>query len=99
MDKDYKQFYEDACELYFKYRDEHPDEHWEQMYFDAMEDKYDTDTEQCLIHLFYWDDDTIGGVAQGVLEDLLGKHLLRATCFDDEYRETTIVATIVKKEA
>ena len=94
---DYKQFYEDATELYFKKKYKHDTDDWEQEYFDLMSVKYDTDTEQCLIHLYYWDDDTIGSTAQGVLDDLLGKTLLRATCFDDEENDTTVVATIVKK--
>lgn len=96
--KDYKQFYADACDLYFKYKDswEQLDD-WEQEYFNAMSDKYDTDTEQCWVHLYYWDDDTIGEVAQQVLESLVGKKLLCETCFDDEESGTTIVACVVKK--
>lgn len=97
MEKDYKQFYEDACELYFKHRDRHQTDDWEQEYFDDMESRYNTETEQCLIHLFYADDESIGDTAQGVLDDLLGKTLLRATCFDDTETDTTITVCIVKK--
>ena len=92
-----KQFIEDACELYFKHRDRHQTDDWEQEYFDAMSVRYDSDHEQCLIHLYYWDDDTIGEVAQQVLESLVGKKLLYETCFDDDENSTTIVATIVEK--
>lgn len=95
--KDYKQFYEDACELYFKHRDHHQTEDWEQEYFDDMDSRYDTETEQCLIHLFYADDDDNGTVSQGIIDDLVGKTLLCATSFDDTETDTTVVACIVKK--
>lgn len=95
---DYKQFVGDACNLYYKYRDEHSDEDWEQMYFDDMESRYTTDDQECLVHLFYADDENIGEVAQGILDDLVGKNLLHATCFDDKYRDTTVAVMIVKKD-
>lgn len=95
--KCYKQFYEDACELYFKHRDSKVDD-WEQAYFDDMERRYNTETEQCLIHLYYADDETIGSTAQGVLDDLVGKTLVQATCFDDYETDTTVAVSIVKKQ-
>ena len=97
MEKDYKYFVGDACELYFRYKKHHQTDDWEQEYFDAMSMRYDTDTELCLIHLFYADDESIGSVAQGVLDDLIGRTLLRATCFDDEESDTTVVVCMVAR--
>ena len=97
MIQDSKQFVGDACDLYFKYKHKHQTDDWEQEYFDAMSARYDTDTEQCLIHLFYPDDDTIGSTAQGILDDLTGKTLLYATCFDDYESDTTVAVYITTK--
>lgn len=94
---DFKRFYKDATDLYWKYRDDLPDEDWEQRYFDAMEDRYTTPDYDCRICLFYADEDGIGDVAQGLLDDLSGKTLIQAACFDDEYRDTTIVVMLTKR--
>lgn len=93
----FEQFYTDATDLYWKYRDDCPEDDWEQKYFDAMEDRYTTPDYDCNIHLFYADDEGIGEVAQGLLDDLLGKTLVHATCFNDEYRDTTIAVMLTKR--
>ena len=89
------EFYRDSVNLYYKYKEKTED--WEQAYFDAMEIRYDTEEEECLIHLYYWDDDDITGVAQGILRDLDGKRILLSNVFEDDDNSTTVVATIVKK--
>lgn len=94
-----KQFYADASDLYFKYRDRHQTDDWEQEYFDMMSVRYDTKDTECLIHLYYHDDDSIGEVAQGIIEDLTGKTVLLSTSFDDDDNDTTVVACIVKKDS
>jgi len=93
----YKQFYEDACDLYFKHKHKHQTDDWEQEYFDDMGAKYDNGEHMCLIHIFYSDDDTIGDVVQKTLEDLQGKKLITATCFDDESLDATIAVMLVQR--
>lgn len=92
-----KQFTADACDLYFKYKHKHQTDDWEQEYFNAMEAKYTTAEGQCIIHLYYHDDDTIPEVAQYMIEDLTGKTLIMATSFDDYDSDTTVVAMIAKQ--
>lgn len=94
---EFKQFYTDAQTLYDKYRDNHPDEDWEQMFFDAMEDKYNNAHQMCLIHLYYADDDGLSEVASGILNDLVGEELLMAAVLEDESRDTTIAVMLIKR--
>ena len=70
---------------------------WEQMFFDALSDKFDTDTEKVVAHIYYHDDDSIDETAQGVLDMLMGKKLLQATCFYDSFQDATVVVGIVEK--
>ena len=90
-------FYRDSQDLYYKYKHRHQTDDWEQEYFDAMSVRYDTEEEMCLIHLYYWDDEDIGSVAQSILDDLQDKQLVLSNCFDDEENSTTVVVTIVEK--
>ena len=92
------EFYNDSQDLYYKYKHRHQTDDWEQEYFDAMSVRYDTEEEKCLIHLFYWDDDRIGSVAQDILDTLEDKKLVLSNCFDDEENETTVVAMIIEKQ-
>lgn len=94
---DQKKFCENACELYFKYKHKHQTDDWEQEYFDAMWVLYDNKNEHCMIHLYYWDDETIGSATQSMLDDFTGKKILYSTSFDDEDLETTVVVAIVEK--
>lgn len=85
-----------AIDTYFAMQGKTPD--WEQDYFNKMEEEFNTKTCQTLCHIFYWDDDTIGDTAEGVLEDLEGEKLIKFTCFDDDvYQCATIVVAIVEK--
>lgn len=92
-----KQFTADACDLYFQKKHKHQTDDWEQEYFDIMEAKYNTDKARCIIHLYYHDTDSIGDVAQFIIEDLTGKTLIMATSFDDYDSDTTVVAMITKQ--
>ena len=90
-------FEEDARDLYFKKKYKHDTDDWEQEYFDAMEVKYDTDTEFCGIHLYYWDDEDMTEMAKHILDDLMGRALLKGTVIEDEENQTTVVVTLSKK--
>ena len=89
-------FYRDSVNLYYQCKNQMPDGDWEQAYFDAMELRYDTEEEVCLVHIYYSDDDYIGEVAQGILDDLNGRRLILSNCFEDG--NAVIVATIVDKK-
>lgn len=95
---DFKKFYTTACDLYFQKKYHHETDDWEQEYFDAMEVCFNDDTQECLIHLFYADDENVGSAVQGVLDDLVGKKLITATCFDDEGLDCTVAVMLVKKD-
>lgn len=95
--KKHLEFVEFAHKKYFEIKEKYGDDDWEQIYFDALADKYDTDSQQVISHLYYWDNDTIGEVAQGILEAIENKKLLEFDCFDDDYNSTTVVVGIVEK--
>lgn len=97
MNREYKDFVEFVHSKYFAIKHKHGHDDWEQQYFDTLNAELDTDITQVLAEMFYWDDDTTGEIAQGVLDMLDGKKLLRYDCFDDEENETTIVVAIVEK--
>ena len=97
MNKEHLDFVEFVHSKYFAIKHKHEHDDWEQQYFDTLNAELDTDTTQVLAEMFYWDDDTTGEIAQGVLDMLDGKKLLRYDCFDDEENETTIVVAIVEK--
>lgn len=56
-------------------------EDWEQMFFDALDEKLETDTEKVIAHIYYHDDDTIDETAQGILNALLGKKTITGDLF------------------
>lgn len=97
MNKTYKDFVEFVQSKYFAIKHRHADDDWEQEYFDALDAEFDTDNTEVVAHLYYWDNDTMGEVAQGILEALNEKKLLRFDCFDDDENETTVVVGIVEK--
>lgn len=94
---EYLDFVEFVHSKYFAIKYRHESDDWEQEYFDALTVKYDTDKVQVLAEMFYWDDDTTGEIAHGILEMLKGKKLLDFDCFDDEENETTIVVARITK--
>ena len=90
-------FYRDSEALYYKYKEKHADDDWEQEYFDAMDVRYSTE-EECLIHFYYWDDDNISETLQGIFKAIDGKRVILSHVFDDDYNQTTIVTAIVDKQ-
>lgn len=89
-------FYRDSVNLYYQSKQQTPHGDWEQAYFNAMELRYDTEEEQCLVHIYYYDDSDIAEVAQCILDDLDGRRLILSNIFEDE--NAVIVATIVDKK-
>ena len=90
-------FVEFVHSQYFKIKHKHHSDDWEQEYFDTLDAKFETEKTEVVAHLYYWDDDTIGEIAEGILESLEGKKLLEFDCFDDDDNETTVVVGIVEK--
>lgn len=76
----------------------HEIEDWEQVYFDTLEKELNNPDEECLVHLYYPDDDSITDVAEGVLDDLLGKKLIQAVVFEP-HSDITVCVMITKKGA
>lgn len=74
----------------------HEIEDWEQVYFDTLEKELNNLDEECLVHLYYPDDDSITDVADGVLDDLLGKKLIQAVVFEP-HSDITVCVMIVKR--
>lgn len=93
----YINFVDFVEETYFNLRDSGKDD-WEQEFFNAIDDKYTTDEQEPMAHIFYHDDDQYGEVAQGILDDLMGRTLYRAVCFDDESQDSTIYVAIISKK-
>ena len=91
------EFVEFAHNKYFEIKEKYGDDDWEQIYFDTLDDKFGTDKHEVVAHMYYWDNDTIGEVAQGILEAVENKKLLEFDCFDDEWNSTTVVVGIVEK--
>lgn len=69
---------------------------WEQVFFDTLDKKLETDTEKVIAHIFYADDDSMDDIAQGILDDLTHETLLQSVCFDPD-SEKTVVVCMVKK--
>lgn len=96
---EYKDFVHFVEESYFKRQKDFENgeiDDWEQVWFNQLDDKLNTDTEKNIAHIFYADDDSIGDVAQGILDDLSQETLLRAVCFDPD-GDTTVVVCMVSK--
>lgn len=96
---EYKDFVEFVENSYYETQEKfnnHEIDDWEQVWFNQLDEKLNTDTEKNIAHIFYADDDSIGDVAQGILDDLSQETLLRAVCFDPD-GDTTVVVCIVKK--
>lgn len=94
-----KKFIEIVSDIYNKTEEEFEQdiiEDWEQVFFDRLEKKLETDTEKVIAHIFYADDDSIDDVAQGILDDLTQETLLQSVCFDAD-SETTVVVCMVAK--
>ena len=72
-------------------------EDWEQVYFDTLEKELNNPDEECLVHLFYPDDDSITDVAEGVLNEVLGRHVLQAVVFEP-YSDITVCVIITSKK-
>lgn len=77
----------------------HEIEDWEQVYFDTLEKELNNLDEECLVHLYYPDDDSVTDVAEGVLNDVLGRHVLQAVVFEPYSDITVCVIITSKKEA
>lgn len=102
MDMEYKDFVEFVQNAYYQAKQDFADEKiedWEQVFFDKLDDRFDTDTEDLLAHLYYDDDEDNCETAAQVLEDLMGRKLLRAFVFNDDLGTTVVVAITTKKEA
>lgn len=95
--EDYSKFVDFVEETYFALRDSGTDD-WEQAFFNAVDDEFTTDKQEPIAHIFYHDDDQYGEVAQGILDDLMGRTLYRAVCFDDESQDSTIYVAITSKK-
>lgn len=98
----YKDFVDFVSDTYNKIEEDFENniigvEDWEQMFFDALDEKLETDTEKVIAHIYYHDDDTIDETAQGILNALLEKKLLQATCFYDAFQDATVVVCMVEK--
>ena len=68
---------------------------WEQVWFNKLEDKLDTDSEKVIASIFY-SDETITDVVQCILNDLSQETVLQSVCFDAD-SETTVVVCMVTK--
>jgi len=94
-----KKFIEIVSDIYNKTEEEFEQdiiEDWEQVFFDRLDKKLETDTEKVIAHIFYADDDGMNDVAQGILDDLTQETLLQSVCFDAD-SETTVVVCMVAK--
>lgn len=90
------------CEKTFETINEQFENHeiddWEQVYFDAIEKKLNTDDQEALVHLFYADDDSNTDVAEHLLDDILGRRLIQAYVFEPNSDMTVAVMVVSKKE-
>lgn len=86
-------------DAYFETRDDFENnkiDDWEQVFFDKLDDRLETDTEKVITHLFYADDDSIADVVDGILYDLSQETLLQSFYFEPD-GDTVVMVCIVKK--
>ena len=74
----------------------HEIEDWEQVYFDTLEKELNNENEEVYVHLFYPDDDSITDVADAILTDMLGKHILQVSVFEP-HCDITVSVMITNK--
>lgn len=100
MNMEYKDFVKTVKDIYYEKQqmfDDHLIEDWEQEFFNALDDKLDNDKEEVFAHIYYGDDDSLSDVADGILNSLQDRRLLRAYVWE-EYDTCVIVVGIASKK-
>ena len=95
----YKDFVCFVKESYYKVMEDFENgkiEDPEQVWFDMLDDRLNTDTEKNIAHIFYAREDSISDVASGILGDLSQETLLRAVCFEPDGDKTVVVCMVAK---
>lgn len=100
MDMEYKDFIKTVKDIYYEKQqmfDDHLIEDWEQEFFNALDDKFNNDKEEVFACIYYGDDDSITDVADGILNCLQDRRLLRSYIWE-EYDTCVIVVGITSKK-